>query len=190
MVTSVTSGCARDDFHLFCFGADHDTPVTAEPKTGRRAFISVDNLAPGAGIAGADALCDAEAAAQGWTTGGTYKAPLATESESALSRMDVQGIAWVRVDGLPLVAEAADLGSGELLVPLMQQADGTYIHASIGVWAGADGLSSTGVGTSCSSWTTDVGTGIWTFNTTAGEFFNSTYSQPCASEKPVFCFEQ
>lgn len=187
--TAASDACDTPHLHLACFGADYDTPVEPEPMIGRRAFISTGGLVPGTGITGADDLCNAEAAAQGWTGSG-FKALLATETETAISRMNLEGPPWVRVDGLPLVNEATDLESGELLVPPMQRADGTYVWDSIGVWAGADVLDSLGIGTSCESWTTDLGMGVWTQNTSTSDFFSIANPQDCQTEGYVFCFEQ
>ena len=70
---------------------------------------------PPSGIAAADALCTSEATAAGLP--GTYRAFLATKQASAMSRFDLGGAPWVRVDGVVLATTASDFGAGNFLAP-------------------------------------------------------------------------
>lgn len=66
------------------------------------------------GLAGADAICAARAAAAGLP--GNYRAFLSTSSVNAIDRL-TGARGWVRVDGRPFADSAADVASGRILYP-------------------------------------------------------------------------
>jgi hypothetical protein len=72
-------------------------------------------------------------------------------------------IAWVRLDGIPLVARAADLfvPNGTLLAPLQVTALGTYL-SNYGGWSGgADPRAVGSAASTCNDWTSgSAGTAV------------------------------
>jgi hypothetical protein len=149
--TSFGSGlCNAPGYHLYCFGTSYQAPIRITPAPGRFAFLSEGNIAPSSGIAGADALCTQEATAAGLP--GSYRAFLATSSVSALSRFDLTGPPWVRVDGIPVVASAADLATRPL-TSISVRATGTYLGRGF-VWTGisTDPSSPSTAALTCRDW--------------------------------------
>jgi hypothetical protein len=118
------------------------------PQTRRTAFVSGGYYYPTNGMASADTICTSEAAAA--SLPGTYRAFLATTQASAMSRFDVGGAPWVRVDGVVLGATASDFAAGNWLAPLNVTARGVYI-ANWAVWVGAPAPSALGLST-CNDW--------------------------------------
>jgi hypothetical protein len=142
-------------FRLYCFGTENETPLIFPRASGRVAFVSKGVFDTTKGISGADALCTAEAATA--KLPGTYKAfinppPPAT----TISRFSTSGAPWVRVDGVPIVALATDLRAtfAELLAPLNQRADGTYVgNWNSLVWTGNNSNNAASLSTiMCNDW--------------------------------------
>ena len=136
--TSMYSILCDRPWHLYCFGIDYDTPLVIEPAEGRTAFLSETMFTPNPdGLDSADALCQTEAEIAGLD--GDFLAFLGTLGNSPASRFDVDGPPYVRTDGIPLVADAADLFSrtSELLAPISPNADATVYHSWIPIWTGA-----------------------------------------------------
>jgi hypothetical protein len=103
--------------------------VDVAPVAGRLAFVTAGRWGGGRGLAAFDAMCAAEAAAAG--IAGTFEAAVATTHASAVSRFDLDGPAWVRPDGVAIVASARDVGVRKpLLAPIALHADGTVVPAS------------------------------------------------------------
>jgi hypothetical protein len=100
------------------------------------------------GIAGADAMCAAEAAAN--DLDGTYVAWLSTGFVDARDRLaDASG--WVRPDGLPVAATVNDLVAGRLLYPINIGADGAARAGN--VWTGTDVAGGLEPDSDCGAWT-------------------------------------
>jgi hypothetical protein len=118
------------------------------PQARRTAFVSNAMYLATSGMGAADGLCTSEAAAA--SLPGTYKAFLATKLASAMSRFDLGGAPWVRVDGVVIATTAADFAAGNFLAPINVMANGTHLGNS-GVWTGATGPSALGTAT-CNDW--------------------------------------
>jgi hypothetical protein len=181
-------------FRLYCFGTAETPLAEADtlPVVGRLAFVAPMPFdQTWSGLAGADRLCQTTAERSG--ANGTFKALLSTTSASAASRFDISegSLPWVRPDGIPLVAKAADLfrASGRLLSAFQVQLErygGQNAHgfASSLTWSGSDNpLARGSAATTCDNWTGPPGaTGVAgrmsaTWLPTALGAFNM---QPCA----------
>ena len=173
---------------LYCFGTDHTASVLPPGSTGRLAFVSSALFPPDAGLAAADTLCQNEATTAALP--GTYKALLATEGFHAASRFNLVGTTWVRLDGVKVVDQASDLAGSQFLAPLNLQADGaTYLGGGHPVWKGAADFNTSGVGTSCSSWTSAVGDGV--VNRAAKSVpFQHVDPFTCSNAAWVYCFQE
>lgn len=145
-----SSACAAV-FRLYCFQNDFENPLTFTKASGRLAFLSNEPWTPSGGLAGADAVCSADATAAGLS--GTFRAMLATTTASAASRFSNAGGPWVRLDGIPIVAQASDMfsASGVLVAPLQLTAQGNYL-GNYGGWSGSADPQKPGTDT-CSNWT-------------------------------------
>lgn len=135
--------------HIYCLGVDFDSGYTVTPVAGRLAFLSAATFTPDAGLAAADAQCQGEADTKGKP--GTFHALLASKSASAISRFDTDGSTWVRPDGIPVFASAADIAAGQLpLAPINVRLDGSYGGNTL-VWTGATSATTTS-SDQCDDW--------------------------------------
>lgn len=176
---------------VYCMGTGIDRPLQRDRVPGRVAFVSVATLAPGGGLAAADALCRTEAASAGLS--GSFKALLPADGASAASRFDLKGAPWVRPDGVPIVDKAADLATGTLIAPIDQHASGPYDLEFYFVWAGAPGPGAVGTAAStCASWTSmapDLYTSSATDTTIESNWYGSGYV-PCNAWGRVICLQE
>ena len=141
---------------LYCMGIDRTATVTPTAQTGRFAFTSTATFSANGGLAGADAICQSEATGAGLS--GSYRALLATESATAISRFNTGGAPWIRVgDRVRLTPTAAALGTPGLkvvdTVPNVNAA-GTVRFGDTLLWTGAADPGTVALqGISCANWT-------------------------------------
>ena len=147
-----THGC-ETEYHLYCFGVDKNVPLAPQPASGRIAFVSNFGMfMHTGGTDEADLLCESEASDAGLS--GSFRAFIASSSFSAVSRFDTTGPPWIRPDGVPIVARAADLGAGSPPTGINQRADGTYQTGVMGYWTGAPlPTEAAWLSRSCQDWT-------------------------------------
>ena len=124
-------------YRLYCFGIDKNVPTTPQQATGRLAFVSEQVLepGPGVGIDEADGICASEASDA--SLSGTFKALLAADGSSAISRFNMGGDMWVRTDGIPF-GSIANLLAGNLKTAIHVHADGKSYSTSGNVFSGAN----------------------------------------------------
>ncbi len=169
---------------LYCFGVDRAVPVSLTPESTRRAFITLDAYATGGGVAALDQACAVDATSFHLT--GTYKAAVATTTQSALSRF-TPGTPWVRPDGVTAIDT-----SGDLLAPI--ELDGGGGNEQVGVaWAGAPSLIAKAPtsAASCYDWTrADGSLGLTgNYSRSAGEAFGGI-PNTCNNMMHVYCLEE
>ena len=128
------------------------------PVGGRVAFVTTAVFNPATGLAGADALCDAEAS----SLTGSFRAMLATSAASMASRFSVDARPIYRPDGVLVAADAAALLGPTLpLTPIAVDAAALPVQAL--VWVGSSSPMTPGdTTTTCHT----VETGSW--STTSG----------------------
>jgi hypothetical protein len=184
------STCA-DATALYCFGIDRSDTLPTPTAAGRRAFATSGTWAPGTGLASADALCQQEAQAAG--VPGAFKALLATVGASALSRFDLTGAPWVRVDGVALAPTAAALGSAAYLdASPGVTPDGVQGFGNDGVWTGGALTAPGTTSATCNGWTSTTATGTMgqlgnsNLGALTGLFPNTT----CDSAAHLICLAQ
>jgi CUB/sushi domain-containing protein len=151
-------GCSQS-VRLYCFGVDRQAQLVVTPAVGRYAFVTKQPWLPSGGISSADAVCQQDATAANLP--GTYKAMLAQTGyqRSAASRFNLNGLPWIRPDGILLAPTAAVFFSTTLLdaTPNMT-ADGSVHYSHNGAWTGATGGMIDGTdATDCTSWTSTIG---------------------------------
>jgi hypothetical protein len=140
--------------HLVCLGVDQQFDLEPPPLEGRLAFVSTGYLAPNAGRAAADAMCQQEASDAGHD--GEFLALLGVAGETPAARFDTAGPPWVRYDGVRIFPDD-DPFSVWLDAPILFDANGT-ISPLIISWAGAfDVLQVGSDATSCTSWSATTG---------------------------------
>lgn len=181
--------------HLYCFGTDYNVNLTYPRATGRIAFAAT--TATRGGLASMDNLCATRATAAGLT--GTYRALAATTTTSAASRFSTAGSPWVRTDGIPIVAAAADLFNPARPVMtaaldidetqgVAQNASSTFVVA-----VGAPDLLSAGTSAStCANWTDSTTQSGLSYGQSS--FSNGLMAHageiPCSWPMGVYCLQQ
>ena len=185
---SLPLGCATP-WRLYCFGIGHVTPVSPPPVTGRRAWLS--SWIPGTGIAAADAACSNDASTAGFI--GTFRALLASNGASAISRFNIERGAWSRVDGAVLATSAQAFAAGDVLTSLNVTASGAYNATLLQVvWTGGrpseDGTNTT----TCETWTVagPSMTGVPGYALSSGsDAFDQGQLFACGTGNGLYCLE-
>jgi hypothetical protein len=182
-----TASC-NGGYSLYCF--ENKFNATVNPAVnGRIIFISKGLFAPGPGksLADADALCQSEARAPG-----TFLALLSTSTSAATSRLDLSAssLPFVRPDGTPIGATAADLNQGQLWVALDENADGSYISGEI-TWSGSSNPGFVGTfQNSCSDWGATTGGGVGGDSDRMLLWFSEYIGADCSQGEHVFCVQK
>jgi hypothetical protein len=169
--------------HLYCFGVGMSSPLEVTPASGRLAFVTVQSYTPTMGLAGADMLCAAEAAAAHLP--GTFRALLGSSTASAISRFDVSGPTWVRTDGIPLADSALAFANGDLTASPSLTALGTPASTDRAMTGGDISVPSMDT---CTDWSGGSGTrngGVFYASNAA---FNVTTSG--CSGGPIYCLAE
>lgn len=175
--------------HLYCFQVDHDDPLEIERVPGRLAFLSLGEFEPITGIVAADVLCQDEADAAGFE--GQFSALLSLGDASAASRFDLGGDAWVRLDGIPILEQAGDLATADLLLaPISFHADDSPVF-NVLTWTGGASPGSEANAQTCSSWTAGAGTGLAAVAGRSADDWFGDGSRSCDDATlRVYCLEQ
>jgi hypothetical protein len=171
-------------FHVACFETTFTAPLEITPVAGRRAFVTVQDFVAGGGLPAADTQCMTEANLAGLS--GEYRALLATTTATAISRFDLSGPPWVRVDGVRVAAPLA-LAAGDLEAPPSLTALGT--GRDVEVMGG--GLPGQVALSDCSDWTATTGNAARVgMSDRAGPdaFDNGSIDSTCAG--PIYCLEK
>ena len=102
------------------------------------------------GIAAGDNICKARAAAAGLSNSDKFKAWLSDSTTKAIDRLSSNG-PWVRIDGVKIADDKADLTDGTIFSSINQTENGDYV-GNTWVWTGTtqSGDISTG---HCNNWT-------------------------------------
>jgi hypothetical protein len=161
-----------------------------------RAFLTVNRYAPNfGGLAGADAVCLAEATAQ--TLGGSWKAWLGDATGSPSTRFSKTAHAYIRLDGQKIANNFSDLGDGVIAVPVNVMANGVVdTSASDETWSNvrADGTP-VNLATSCANWTSLSSTQSGDSGLASAVDSSWTFAGGVACSAPgndlhLYCFEQ
>ena len=172
---------------LYCLATDNASRVTVSAPAGARVtFLSQPAFQPWSGPQQADRLCATEAAAA--CLSGSFKALLAIDWASALSRFNISGPPWVRPDGVLIAEKPSDL-AGQLLAPIDVTADGRSLSNS-GVWTGAADSASASQA-NCANWTSRGASGQGTDTVhSGGAWFFREPLRDCESAASVYCLQE
>jgi hypothetical protein len=172
---------------LYCFGVDRVTEVAPLPVAGRRAFLSAPQFAPASGLAAADALCALEAS--GASLGGTFRALLGTPGASAMSRFDVGGANWVRLDGLPIADSIAAFAAAQWSTTLNVTAFKGYAGDHVATGGGLP-MQTPDLTATCDDWTNaSVSHRAGRARNSGIGGFDST-GRTCSENVAVYCLEE
>ena len=186
--TEAGNGCAKPEVEsetlALTLQADKTVFVTSATYNG--------NLG---GLAGADAICQARAEAEGsLAPPGTYRAWLSTGGLSATGRLNHSTMPYVLTDGTVIAEDWANLTDGNLDSPININEFGVGAGTPYRVWTNTNADGSANRSSSfqlCGNWTSnssgfafvgrlDWATSWWTFESASG----------CGIERHLYCFEQ
>jgi hypothetical protein len=179
--------------HLFCFGIRSNTPLDNMRVQGRIAFVSAAGWKPGGGRAAADAHCMSEATAAGLP--GIYLALLPTNATSSAARFDLNGPAWVRVDGARVAATPTALMSQRLDTTLNLTASATPKDGYVWTGYGMKDALSTGEST-CNDWTSSSSAALGSLGDSryGSGFLNDAAEGGnaglCSATYPLYCLQK
>ena len=158
------------------------TPTLTFTPAPKRIFVTSTNYQGNlGGLSGADAICNARAAAA--TLGGTWVAFLDTSTTTAVSRIPYA--TWIRMDGVTVFNSTNDIAAGaNPLVP--PDLDEFGNPATIAVWTGVPS-------DNCSNWTSnsgglDAGVGFPDYVSPCWYFCYSYYG--CEDSICLYCLEK
>ncbi len=174
--------------HLYCFQVDRSLrEYPAAPDGARLAFVTDRTWVPDGGRGSADFLCNDEAATS--LVPGTFRALLAGDGTTAAARLDAGGPTWVRLDGIPLGDDAAQVMRGEWAVPLRMRADG--IGAQGLPWTGAVSPRAPGTAAStCGNWSPGGTTGVFGDSQAVYTSLDAG-SRACTPDAgPIYCLQE
>ena len=179
---------------FYCFGVDHATPLAVTSTAGRLAFLSNTTFVPTT-EADADSICIMEAHNNGRT--GDFRALLSSRASPATLLYDLAGPTWVRLDGIPWLAQASDLAQGKLLTTLNVQfsaANQPAYAAYAEVWTGSatPGLPSATAEQDCSDWNSSTGSGTvgWAYESNGLAFLNRSLACNDLTGPKLYCLQR
>ena len=173
-------------------------PLPNFASTGKKAFVtSVSGSAelgiwPDGvsltGLAAGDSICRIRAQAAGLPNALNFKAWLSTSTIDAKDHLTSNG-PWVRLDGVKIADNKADLMDGSLFTSINLTEDFAYIR-NVGVWTGTESSGMKSAAT-CMDWTSSYAADYGTMGTAAnaGGGWTATTTRSCATEFHLYCFE-
>jgi hypothetical protein len=174
---------------LLCLETGQNVPVAASPHpTGRLGFVTRNDWTPGGGVASADAACMAEATSIGRS--GTFLAMVATSTESASDRMNLDGEPWMRLDGVRYSDDVATTFTAtDLDVPF--EIDSAGQRVDVTVFSGAHVPTDVAqLGENCSDWTSTDPMLDGRYRYTATTHLATDKAYACPGAARLFCVEQ
>ena len=198
-VANFLSGVACNrSLHLLCMQIGTGPALPPLVPNGKKAFLTstfgTGNLSSWAdaggnvGLAAGDTICQARAAAAGLANAGNFKAWLSDSMTDARDRITSDG-PWVRLDGVPVAANKADLLDGSLFTSINVDETGAFRSGDI-VWSGTTDSGTKSLLT-CNDWTDGTsGTGASGSANDAGSGWSDDRTDACnASARWLRCFE-
>ena len=138
------------------------------------------------GLAGADAICNAEAAAAGIP--GTYVAWLSSSTVNARDRLGGGSRGWVRVDGLPVLDTVDEMiATNRMFNPPWLDASGMRVLGLVWTGTTADGLFSPGQ--ACSDWSPQSFFGLEGWIGSSMPDLTESFENYCIGTGRLLCFE-
>ena len=174
---------------------DASTPTGGGPV---KVFFVTDGHYSGdlAGVAGADAICGAEA--RGASLAGVFKAWVSTSTENAASRIAPVG-PWRLVEGT-IVFDGPSVGVPRVFPRYTATGVDLFFSDDTKVWTGTDKDGKLSINReTCAGWTSGLAKDKGSFGTltrisgawTDDQGFDTTsLSSPCSERLRLYCFEQ
>jgi hypothetical protein len=145
------SGFCASNHRIICMESGVGGDLPDFTSSGKQAFVTSTTMNNGnlGGLAGADAICQGLAMTAGLT--GTFKAWLSDTGTDAIDRFTSDG-PWVRLDGVKIADNKADLIDGTIFTGLDLDEQNNYIINNA-VWTGTTSSGVVDGSNHCNSWT-------------------------------------
>jgi hypothetical protein len=173
-----------------CDGNDNDCDelVDQDDVCERRAFLtSTTHDGNIGGLAGADAICGQ--LALDVDLGGSWVAWLSDDSTDAKDRLTQRAGPIVRLDGLTIADDIADLTDGSIQSPILVD-ETLSVQAAQRVWTGTSASGTGSGGPDWEDWATNVVVGGGDGQSDAtGVGWTQLGVARCDYEQPMYCFE-
>ncbi|MGB5266094.1 MAG: hypothetical protein WBN30_05880, partial [Polyangiales bacterium] len=166
-------------------GPDAGTDAgTAERRIFRTDTNQSANLG---GIAGADAICAAQALAAGLD--GEFKAWLSTIASPVANRVTQASGPYVLVDGTRVADDWSDLVDGSILAPINRDANGMFRSGEI--WTGTLANGDSYPSSDCDSFTNgSTGTALCGASNSTTSTWTENITPACSTLLGLYCIEQ
>ena len=166
--------------------------VASTTGTIRTVFVSSSVIGGNiGGLAGADAMCQAEAVANGLS--GTYLAWLSDGTDSPSTRFNQSAGPYVLPNGATVALDWADLTDGTLVDRIHVLANSTTSVSGSFIYTGTlfDGTSAgaSADATNCDGWTNTGTTALRGTAGSAGSFWTDQTQLACSIAARVYCFQ-
>lgn len=159
---------------------------TVTPADVKRVFAtSTFHTGSFGGLAGADAICAARAAAAGLS--GTFMAWLSASDGAPATTFTMAAVPYALVTGTVVASDWADLVDGALMHAIDRDENGNLVGGD--VWTGTD-PSGSAVPATCTDWSTTSGTGQCGSSGAADTAWTAVLIPPCSFTLRLYCFEQ
>ena len=172
---------------LYCFGSDRHVPLEVEaPAEFRRVFVANNVSLDEGGRESADQRCQQDADQAGMP--GSYLALLPTEASTAADRFDLTAPTWVRQDGVAVWENATDLPDGDMLAPVVFDANGARSGSL--VLGGASSPGDLPTEGTCEDWTQGEGDVLVGRSDMSGAAGYGGQVATCGPDRAIYCLEQ
>ncbi len=138
------------------------------------------------GLAGGDAICDAQASAA--SLGGTWVAWLSTSTVDAKDRLAPGSGPFVRAAGTPgtIANDIADLTDSSLAIEILNDENGNVVDTDVYTGTLSDG---TAASVTCNEWTDGAGSVIFGHSNRSNGAWTERFQFSCNPQRHIFCFE-
>jgi hypothetical protein len=192
------NGC-NDLARLRCLEIGAGPPLPTRHTAARKIFVtsvsgngnlgSWPDSGGATGLAGADAICRARARAGGLANAERFEALISDYAPNTAANRITSAGPWVRLDGVLVADDEADLFDDSLHAPLTVTELGTYLSTDDGAWTGT---SSSGGDTSsdCTYWTTGSSSVFGSIaKTDVSVRWLGAWASSCNSSRRLVCLE-
>lgn len=170
-------------------GTDAGTDAGVDSGMGESIIFITNTVHDGdlGGIAGADQICQSQAAAAGLA--GEFAAWLSTLASSVSDRLVQSTGPYTLVDGTLIASNWDDLVDGTIMARINLDANGTLQGGDIWTGTRADGTSY--LGDDCEGFTTDsTGIGLCGSSATSGPEWTENITPACSTPLRLYCVQQ
>jgi hypothetical protein len=143
------AGACNSSYALLCMQISSGPALPSHASVGKKVFVTSAANGNLGGLAGADALCQTRASAAGLANASDFKAWLSDSFTDAKDHITTDG-PWVRIDGVKVADNKADLVDSSLITAISLTEAGTYLGGYL-VWTGT-GVNGVKSANNCNNW--------------------------------------